>query len=73
MDYFWNGFEKRAQITQGLGKAIGKFSKGGHTAPPIPGAKPHVGKPSALPGQGALVPGITPGVMKSAPSSRGLS
>ena len=57
MNNFWEGFYKKAQVTP----------------PPIPGAKPHAGKPSAVPGQGALVPGITPGVMKSAPSSRGLS
>jgi hypothetical protein len=57
MDNFWVGFLKKAQAI---------------TAPKIPGVKPREGSPSAFPGQGALIPGATPGVMKNAPSSRGL-
>ena len=74
------------RILKNVSRVVGRHSKGGsipkavempkhgsdHKAPPIPGPKPHTGSSSAIPGQGALIPGVTPGIMKSAPSSRGV-
>lgn len=53
MEYFWNGFEKRAaDLYKGISKVVGAGAKGGKV--PIPGMRTHAPSPNIIPGHGAV-------------------
>jgi hypothetical protein len=64
MDYFWEGFEKRAAN-------LGKFSRGGKTTP-IPGMRTHPASPAAIPGQGAVAVSKKMGIKPISQHSKGM-
>lgn len=53
MNYFWNGFEKRAGIESGLNPVKNTPIKN-TVKPPIPGPRLKPGKAATIPGTGAV-------------------